>query len=162
MQRCLYPLFENQSPHFLLTSLFWELSQPLGQDQQNSKQIYCRLPITIFLWTPKDFISPELFLNYLLNLYIPPWLCKSFKFIVLRLLQIHFWVKKLNLLNFTHTPKQNSRPSFYHYPPGRRELPIPPKQHFLKIYFPEQKEGGEDYVVEKFTKIKKGVSHKFR
>ena len=24
------------------------LSQPLGQDQQNSKQTYCRLPIIIF------------------------------------------------------------------------------------------------------------------
>ena len=51
VQRCLYPLFQNQSPHFLLSSLFWKLSQPLGQDQQNSKQIYCQLPIIIFLWT---------------------------------------------------------------------------------------------------------------
>ena len=81
MQRCLYPLFQNQSPHFLLSSLFWKLSQPLGQDQQNSKQTYCQLPIIIFLWTPKGFISPESFLNFLLNLYIPPWLQKSFKFI---------------------------------------------------------------------------------
>ena len=141
VQRCLYPLFQNQSPHFLLSSLFWKLSQPLGQDQQNSKQTYCQLPIIIFLWTPKGFISPESFLNFLLNLYIPPWLPKSFKFIVLRLLQIHLWVKKLNLFNFTHAPKQNSPPGFYHYPPGRRELRIPPEQHFLKIFFPEQKEG---------------------
>ena len=110
-------------PHFLLSSLFWKLSQPLGQDQQNSKQTYCQLPIIIFLWTPKGFISPESFLNFLLNLYIPPWLPKSFKFIVLRLLQIHLWVKKLNLFNFTHAPKQNSPPGFYHYPPGRQELP---------------------------------------
>ena len=128
-------------PHFLLSSLFWKLSQPLGQDQQNSKQTYCQLPIIIFLWTPKGFISPESFLNFLLNLYIPPWLPKSFKFIVLRLLQIHLWVKKLSLFNFTHAPKQNSLPGFYHYSPGRRELPIPPEQHFLKMYFPEQKEG---------------------
>ena len=41
----------------------------------------------IFLWTPKGFISPESFLNFFLNLYIPPWLWKSFKVIVLRLLQ---------------------------------------------------------------------------
>ena len=143
MQRCLYPLFQNQSPHFLLSSLFWKLSQPLGQDQQNSKQTYCQLPIIIFLWTPKGFISPESFLNFLLNLYIPPWLQKSFKFIVLRLLQIHLWVKKLNLFNFTHAAKQNSAPGFDHYPPGRRELSIPPEQHFLKIFFLSIKTGRE-------------------
>ena len=116
VQRCLYPLFQNQSPHFLLFSLFWKLSQPLGQDQQNNKQTYCQLPIIKFLWTPKGFISPKSFLNFLLNLYIPPWLPKSFKFLVLRILQIHLWVKKLNLFNFNHAPKQNSPPGFYPYP----------------------------------------------
>ena len=35
------------------------------------------------------------------------------------------------------------------------------EQHFLKIFFPEQKEGGEDYVVEKIAKINKGIGHKF-
>ena len=161
VQRCLYPLSQNQSLHFLLLSVFGKLSQLLGQNQQNIKQIHCQLPIIIFLWTPKGFISPESFLNFLLNLYIPPWLPKSFKFLMLRLLQIHLWVKKLNLFNFTHAPKQNSTPGFYHYSPGRRELPIPPEQHFLKIIFPEQREGGEDHVVEKITKISKGISHKF-
>ena len=105
--------------------------------------------------------SPEPFLNFLLNLYIPPWLRKSFKFTVLRLLQIHLWIKKLNLFVFTHAHKQNSPPGFYHYPLGRRELRIPSKQRFLRIFFPEQKEGGEDYGVEKITKINKGIGHKF-
>ena len=105
-------------------------------------QLISRILPLIFLWTPKGFISPESFLNFFLNLYIPPWLRKSFKFIVLRLLQIHLWVKKLNLFDFTHAPKQNSPPDFYHYPPGWWELRIPPEQHFLKIFFPEQKEGG--------------------
>ena len=123
--------------HLLLSPLFWKLSQSLGQDKQHSKQTYCQLSIIIFLWTPKSFISPESFLNFLLNLYIPPRLRKSFKFIVLRLLQIHLWVKKLNLFNFIHAPKQNSPPGFYHYPPGKRELPIHPEQHFVKIFFPE-------------------------
>ena len=108
-----------------------------------------------------DFISPESFLIFFLNLYIWPWLQKIFKFRVLRLLQIHLWVKKLNLLNFTHALKQHSPPGFYHYPPGRYKFPIPPKQHFLKIFFPEQKEGEEDYVVEKITKTNKVIGHKF-
>ena len=164
MQRCLYPLVQNQSPHFLLSSLFWKLSQPLDQDQQNSKHTHSRLPIIILLWTPKGFISPESFLNFFLNLCIPPWLRKSFKFLVLRLLQIHLWVKKLNLFNFTHTPKQTSPLMFLSLSLGRRELPIPPEQHFLKIFFPEQKEGAggvEDYGVEKITKVNKCIGHKF-
>ena len=134
VRRYLYPLFQNKSPYFLLFSIFGKLSQPLGQDQPNIKQVYCQIPIIIFLWTPKGFISPESFLNFLLNLYIPPWLQKSFKFILLRLLQIHLWVKKLNLFNFTQAPNENPPPGFYHYPPDRRELPIPPEQHFLKIF----------------------------
>ena len=145
-------------PHFLLSSLFWKLSQ--GQGQQNNKQTYCGLLIIIFLWTPKSFISPESFLNFLLNLYILPWL-RKFQIIELKLLQIHLWVKKLNLFNFTHASKQNSPPGFYHYPPGRRELPIPLEQHFLKIFFPEQKEGWKDYRVGRIAKINKGTGRKF-
>ena len=40
----------------------------------------------ICLWTLKGFISPEYFLNYFSNFYIPPWLWKSFKLMVLTLL----------------------------------------------------------------------------
>ena len=105
-------------------------------------QLISRIHTLMFIWTPKGFISPESFLNFFLNLYIPPWFRKCFKFIVLRLLQIHLWVKKLHLFYPTHAPKQNSPSDFYHYPPGRRELPIPLEQHFLKILFPEQKEEG--------------------
>ena len=52
-------------------------------------------------------------------------------------------------------------PGFLSLSPGRWELPIPHKQHFLKIFFPEEKEGQEDYGVEKITKINKGNGHKF-
>ena len=52
-----------------------------------SSQLISRIHPLIFLWTPKGHISPESFLNFFLNLYIPPWLWKSFKVIVLRLLQ---------------------------------------------------------------------------
>ena len=63
--------------------------------------------------------------------------------------------------NFTHAPKQKSPQGFYHYPSGRPPLHITPEQHILKILFPEQKEGGEDYVVAKIAKINKGNGHKF-
>ena len=49
--------FKIKPPHFLLSSLFSNLSQPLGQNQQNSKQTYCQLLIVIFLLTPTGFVS---------------------------------------------------------------------------------------------------------
>ena len=82
-------------------------------------------------------------------------------FSVKTIMQIHLWIKKLNLYDFTHAPKRNSLAGFYRYPPGRRELPIPPEQYFLNMFFTEQKDGGEDYVVEKITKINKVIGHKF-
>ena len=100
-----------------------------------------RIQPLIFLWTPKGFISLESFLNFFLNLYVLPSLRKSFKFIVLILLQIHLWVKKY-LFIFTHAPKQNSPPGFYYCPPGRRELSIPPEQRFLKTFFLRRKGEG--------------------
>ena len=123
-------------------------------------QFISRIHTLIFLWACKGFISPESFLNFFLKLYIPPCLWESFKVIILRLLQIHLWVKKLNLFIFNHAPKQNSPPDFYHYPPGRRELPIPPEQGFFKVFFEEK--GGERIMeLKKNTKINKGIGHKF-
>ena len=104
-------------------------------------QLISSIHYLIYLWTLKGFIRSESSLNFFLNLYILLWLQKSFKFMVLRLLQINFWVKKLNLFIFTHAPKQNFPPGFYHYPPGRRESPIPHKQSFLKIFLPEERVG---------------------
>ena len=89
VQRCLYPLFQNQSP------IFWcPLSSENYLNPQVSinnmvkkhtvdchpslSQFISRIQPLIFLWTPKGFIFPESFLNFFLNLYTPPWLQKSF------------------------------------------------------------------------------------
>ena len=95
---CLYPLFLS-IPTISISRLSAVLSflKIFSTGRSGSTKL---LPITdyhisIFPWTPKGFTSPESFLNFLLNLYIPPWLRKSFKqnlrLIVLRLLQIHVW-----------------------------------------------------------------------
>ena len=95
---CLYPLFLS-IPTISISPLSAVLSflKIFSTGRSGSTKL---LPITdyhisIFSWTPKGFTSPESFLNFLLNLYIPPWLRKSFKqnlrLIVLRLLQIHVW-----------------------------------------------------------------------
>ena len=93
-------------------------------------------------------------MNFLLNLYIPLWLSQSFKFLVLRLLQIHLWVKKLYLFIFTCAPKQNSPQGFYHYPPSRWELPIPIEQRFWRYFFTAEKVEGVDYGVRKISKTR--------
>ena len=61
----------------------------------SSSQLTSRIYPLRFLCTPRGFIFSESFLNFFLNLYIPPWLQKSLGFIVL---------KKLNLFVFTHAP----------------------------------------------------------
>ena len=68
-------------------------------------QLISRILPLIFRLTPTGLIFPESLLNFFLNLYILLWLRISFKFIVLRLLQLDFWVKKLNLFIFTDTRK---------------------------------------------------------
>ena len=152
-------LCQNQPPIFCCPLFFENYLNPQAMINKmvnkhtvnyhpSPSQLVSRIHTLIFPWTPKGFISPESFLNFFLNLYIPPWLRKSFKIIVLRLLQIHLWVKKLNLFIFIHVPKQNSPPGSYNYPPGRREWPISPERRFLKIFFLRRK-GGEDYGVGK-------------
>ena len=64
---------------------------------------------------------------------------EKFQSYSVKIIEIHLWVKKLNLFIHNHATKQNSPPGFYHYPPGRPELPIPPEQRFLKIYFLRRK-----------------------
>ena len=123
-------------------------------------QLISRIHTLIFLWTPKGFISPESFLNFFLKLYISSWLPKSFKFIVLGLLQIHLWVKKLNLFIFTHAPKQNSPPGFYHYPQAEGNCAFFPDSVFWKYSFLIRKRG-ERIMDEKITKINNGIGHKF-
>ena len=56
-----------------------EMSQPSCQNQQNGK---------------------ETFLNFFSNLYIAPWLRKSFKFVVLRLLENTFVSQKSEPVHF--------------------------------------------------------------
>ena len=106
----------------------------------------------IFLWTPKGFISPEYFFNFFLNLYIPPWLRKSFKFIVLRLPENTFKGQKIKLILFYSSPQVKLSPRFLSLPTDRRKLPIPTEQRFLKICF-SPAEMREDYGVEKLLKL---------
>ena len=144
-------LFQNQSP-ILSCPLFSEnylnpqarankiINKHTFGYQPSPSQLISRIHTLIFLWTPKGFISPESFLNFFLNLYISPWLRKSFKFSV-KITANTFVSQKIESVHFYSYPQANSTAGFYHYPPGRRELPIPPQQCFFKIFFLEKKRG---------------------
>ena len=90
-------------------------------------ELTSRICLLMFLWTPKGFISPEYFLNFFSNLFIPPWLWKSFKFMVLRLLESTFVSQKIASSLFLFMPPSKILPQFFIITiPGRRKLSIPP------------------------------------
>ena len=140
------PPFQNQRLHFLLSPLFRKLSQLSVQDQQNGKRAYCRLPPWYFRIILKDTLthltmesivvclSPQYLLNVFSNMYIPPWVRKK-KFMDFELQKNTFGVKKLNLLFFTHAPKQNSPQGFHHHLSSRRNLPQ--AAFFQNLFFPQ-------------------------
>ena len=85
----------------------------------------------------KGFISPEYFLNFFSNLYIPPLLQKSFKFPVLWLLEDTFLLMPLSKT----------------LPQEEGNYPFPTNRVFWKFVF-HPAERGEDYGAEKMTKVK--------
>ena len=95
----------------------------------------------IFLWTPKGLISPEYFLNFFSNLYIPPGLQKSIKFMVLQLLENAFVSQKIESVYLW--PQTKLSPRFLSSPLQPEEnCPFPPTKMFLKSIFPQQRGGG--------------------
>ena len=125
-------------------------------------QLISRIQPLIFLWTPKWFISPEPFLIFFLNLYIPPLLRKSFKFIVLNtfIVQIHFWVKKLNFSFLLGRPRKTLPQVFLIISQANGNCPFLSNSVFWRYFFLRRK-GGENYEVEKITKNNKGIGLKF-
>ena len=93
VQRCLYLLFQNQCP--ILFRINKMVNKHTVDYHPSPSEFTSRINLLIFLWTPKGFISPEHFWNFFSNLYIPSWLQKSFKFMVLRLLENTFVSQKI-------------------------------------------------------------------
>ena len=90
------------------------------------------------------YLSPEFLLNFLSNMYIPPCVGKSSKFMVFIFLE-----NALNLGIFTHPPLpiQNSPLSYYQNTLGRRKLLIPSGSIFFENLFPQQQQGVESAFI---------------
>ena len=100
------PYFKINSPIFCCPLFFEEYLNPQVRINKmvnkhtvdyhpSPSEWTSRIHSLVFLWTPKGLISPEYFLNFFSKLYIPPWLDKSFKFMVLRLLANTFVSQKI-------------------------------------------------------------------
>ena len=98
-------------------------------------QLISRIHSLIFLCTPKGFISPESFLIFFLNLYIPPWLRKSFKFIMLRLLVNTFVTQKIESVHFYSCPQAKLSPRFLSLSTRQKEIAHSSRTAFSKDIF---------------------------
>ena len=100
----------------------------------------------VFLWISNPifygFIFPDYFLNIFSYLYIPLCLRKSFKFMVLRLLENAFVSQKIESVNF-HAFKQNYPLWRFLSSPLQAEVnySFPRNNIFRKSVFPQQKKG---------------------
>ena len=115
----------------------------------------------MFLWIPKGFISLESFSNFFINLYILPWLRKGFRFIVLRLLKIYFWIKIFKLFIFTHALKHKSPQVFIIIPQADGNCPFLPNSVFPKMFFPEQKKEKRIMESKKWPKLTRVLATSF-
>ena len=144
------PYFKINIPIFYCSLFFEEYLNPpvrinkmVNQhtaDYQISPSEVTSHPL-IFLWTYKGYISAEYVLIFFPNLYIPWWLWKSFKFMVLKLLENTFASQKNGSVHFYSCPQAKLSPRFLSSP-GRWKLSISPKKRFLKIYFFPSRKGG--------------------
>ena len=132
VQRRLYPLFQNQRQPFSAASSF----------SKNVSEFASRIHPLIFLWSPKGFISPEYFLDFFSNLYIPPWLRKSFKFMTLRWLENTFLRQKIESVHFYSYPQGKLPPrSISSLLQTEGNYPFPLRQSVLKTYCSPTKRG---------------------
>ena len=109
---------------------------------------------------PKGFISLESFLNFFLNLYIPSWLQKSFKFSV-KITANTFVSQKIKSVHFHSCPQAKLYRRFLSLSSRQKGIAHSSRTVFFEDIFSWEERGGSDYGVEKNTKIKKGIGHKF-
>ena len=145
VQRCLYPLFQNQRPHFLLLHLSRRLSQPSGQmlnehmvDYHPSlSEFTSRIHPLIYLRTLKGFISPE-YLIFFSNLHIPPGLKKMFQIHGAKITWKYTFESKNRICSFSLMPQANPPPP----PQAERNYPFHPNKVFWKSFFLQQRGRG--------------------
>ena len=150
VQRCLYPLFQNPPPQVFRCLLLSEnhlnpqvkinkmVNKHTEHYHRSPSQLISRIHPFIFPCTFKGFISSES-LNFFQNLYIPPWLWKSFKFIALRLLTNTSVRQKIESVHFYSWLQAKLSPRILSFSLRQKEVAHSSKQRFLNTFIVEQK-----------------------
>ena len=103
-------------------------------------------------------MSPESFLNFFLNLYIPPWLRKGFKFMMLRSLAITFVSQKIQSVHFYLYPKAKLSPRLLSLPPppphAEGKFPFLPNNIFWRSIFSRAERGGGEAGVGRWGRMR--------
>ena len=97
-------------------------------------ELILRIHLIIFLWTPKGFISPEYFLSFSSNLYIPPMLRKGIYGIKItgnNICESKNWICSFWLMLSNKTPPRGS----YYPPQAEGNYPFFPNCIFCKSFF---------------------------
>ena len=164
-------LFQNQSPIFCCPLFFKSYLNPQARINKmvnkytvdyhpSLSQLISRIHTLIFLWTPKGFISPESFLNFFLNLYIPPWLQKSFKFSV-KITANTFVSQKIESVHFYLCPQAKLYRRFLSLSSRQKGIAHSSQTVFFEDIFSWEERGERIMELKKNTKINKDIGHKF-
>ena len=133
-----------------------------GQDQQNGKRTQRLITKTVLQDNLKDtsshsfinsfglYLSPEYLSDFLSKLYVPPWLGKSFKFVVFRLLKNGFASQKIESTHFYSYTQAKLSPRFLQSSPRQRKITHPPTAAFFENLLPEQERRGTTLKFPKF------------
>ena len=101
-------------------------------------QLISRIHTLIFLWTPKGFISPRIFLDFFPKPVYSTMVMEKFQIYSVRITANTFMSIKLNLFNFTHASKRNP-PHVSSLSSSQTRIAHFSRVAFLKIFFPEEK-----------------------
>ena len=149
---CYLSLEEYFKPQVKITQM---VNEHTVDYHPSPSELTSRIYPLIFLWTPEGFIPLEYFLNFFSNLYIPPWLGKSFKFMVLRLMENTFVTQNIESVHFYLWPltKFSLRFPLLHPPSSQKKITPSPNKIFWKSIF-SPAESGERLWSWKLTSIK--------
>ena len=158
-------LFQNQSPIFYCP-LFSEnylntqarinkiVNKHTSDYHPSPSQSISRIHTLIFLWTPKGFISPESFLNFFLNLYISPWLRKSFKFSV-KITANTFVSQKIESVHFYSYPQAKLYCKFLSLSSRQKRIAHSSRTVFFEDIFSWEERGERNMELKKIPKLTK-------
>ena len=105
-------------PHFLLSSLFWKLSQPLGQNQQNSK------PISDYHISMDSlgFYLSRVFLEFSPKPVCSTMVAKKFQIYIVKTTANTFESQKIEFVLFYLCPQAKFSPRFLSLSPRQTEI----------------------------------------